>query len=111
MEPASVLAVRIAFRGSVVRRAIATDPQPPAIDEVVEVMLPTGPPAVNEHRSALRAREQSLHANIKQTQNLFRGNWREQSSCVHGAYADMAPNRIYRVEYDSPAQSARVRAQ
>ena len=43
MEPASVLAVRIAFRGSVVRRAIATDPQPPAIDEVVEVNLPAVP--------------------------------------------------------------------
>lgn len=39
MEPTSAFAVRIAFRGSAVRRAIATDPQPPAIGEVVEVNL------------------------------------------------------------------------
>lgn len=43
MEPASALAVMMAARGSAVRRAMATDPQPPGMGMEDEVKRPSAP--------------------------------------------------------------------
>lgn len=43
MEPASALAVMMAARGSAVRRAMATDPQPPRMGMEDEVKRPSAP--------------------------------------------------------------------